>query len=328
MNTESLMPKLCVLLVVVHATLSFAEDAKTPLTAPASPKARQVGLCGGVVMVPVKDNSPRVAAAAAGDFFIDTSYNANVTASQRVVIAQAVSEWQAIIRTRGFNPGNYLISFENGPLAAPRLAVATVSYDASSGNLLSALITISNTVTFFIDGSPGNDAEFPPLSPTGPAGTDLLSVIRHEIGHAIGWTSTKRTTDLIVGQVFDAPRMNIGIALGTGLHSSEGFDPDGLMNPSLSAGERRNITVYPAAALPARAFGYQLPVQFVDPAASGNQYGTAYEPWQGIAAADSFAPPDVPLLLVPTVFNVLPNATFSGRHTYDTIRGTATIRTP
>jgi hypothetical protein len=276
-------------------------------------------------MVPVEETTPSLLVPSSGDFQIAATFNANVTAAQRAVIQQALNEWDAIIQSRGFTPGSYPISFTNGPLAARALGLCDTKFSRSSGNLISAAITISDTETFYVDPTPADDVEFAADPP--PAGFDLLSVMRHEIGHAIGWTATNRTNGLIAGNVFDAPRMNIGITAG-GFHCDPALHPDELMQPGLPESTRRPIRLYPTAALVGRAFQYQIPMQFVDPAAVGTQTGTAWEPWQSFGAAINLAPLDVPLLLAPQFFNVLANQTFSARHSIFSARGEATIRVP
>src|SRR5205814_8266152 len=101
------------------------------------------------------------------------------------------------------------ISFRNGPLGATMLAVTSVSFFLESGNRASASVTIGTGFDWYVDANPATDDEFSqkPL----PEGYDLLSIIRHEVGHAVGWTGTSRVTKLVGNDVFDSSRSNIAV---------------------------------------------------------------------------------------------------------------------
>ena len=275
----------------------------------------------------VKAANQPMLAAPLGNFHIVPEFSANISATQRVVIQQAINEWEALIQTRGFTAPNYPISFTNvPPLAILALADCYNSLDQGTGNLISAAIRINDAVNWYVDPAPWDDMEFatPPL----PEGTDLLSVMRHEIGHAVGWDALSyRVSDLTTGNVFDAPRMNIGVVEG-GSHCNPALHPGELMQPRIGQSTRRPIRLYPTVALVARAHQYQIPMQFVDPTAAGLQFGTAWEPWQSLPTAMSLAPLDVTLLLAPNVFNVSHNQRFSARRSIVSARGGATIQAP
>lgn len=281
--------------------------------------------CGGVVMVAV-DRGP-IIAPASGTFHISATFDSGITAAQRAVIQQAINEWDAIIQSRGVNPGTYPISFRYGPLAAGTLAVTSVSYDSGSGDLIKAAMTISTGYTWYEDANPATDDEF--SQTPRPTGYDLLSVVRHELGHAMGWvTGSSRVTSLVGDNIFDSSRLNISLVPGDTAHANAADHPLELMQPTIGPSTRRPIRLYPTAAYVARAFHYQIPMQFVDPNSSGTQTGTAWEPWHALPFATLASPSGTPLLLAPATLSVARNQMLITPHTLYAARGSAVVNAP
>ena len=271
-----------------------------------------------VILVPV--NAPALAIESIESdepFSINVSFNANVTAPQRAVIQQAINEWTAIIRTRGDTPGNYPITFSNGPLLA-QLALTTTTFNMNNGNLISATIVIDNKVidnkastTWYIDPTPADDVEFrvtpPTLPPTLlPEGSDLLTVVRHELAHALGWSDTKRVTDLLSNNVFDSARFNIGTVATGGRHTDPSIHAGDVMNPSLPDSVRRPLSLYPAATMLARAYSYDITMRFVDSAYTGEETGSANKPWNTLREGADLASFGLLLLTSGTYKEALP----------------------
>lgn len=259
-----------------------------------------------VVLVPVEVPTSKVQIKQSSDpFTIAATYAANVTNAQRVVFDHAVGEWEAIILTRGFTPAAYPIEFSNGPLGGNTLARATVMFDIASGDLVSTDIVFDNdgSTTWFEDPTPGGDSEF---DGTPPAGHDLLSVARHEIGHGVGWASTARVTDLTTGGIFDGSRLNIATVTTGGCHADAAVHVADLMVPTIGVSMRRPISEYPASALVARAFHYDITMGFVDPGYGGAQSGSANQPWDTFAEGLLFTPTGYRLLLVPATYQEAP----------------------
>jgi hypothetical protein len=259
-------------------------------------------LAQDVILVPV--DAPALAdefLQLAGPLNINAAFNANLTPQQRAVFQQAITEWTAIIRTSGVTPGNYPIMFSNGPLTGTNLAVTTTTFNSSNGNLISANIVFDNrpATTWYVDPNPANDVEF---NGTPPAGFDLLSVARHELGHALGWANTNRVTALLSGNVFDLTRLNIGTVSTGGLHANSGIHAFDIMIPSIPASTRRSVSLYPAVALVARAFFYDIAMSFVDSTYTGTETGSANTPWNTVREGADLASFGQ-LLLTPGTYN-------------------------
>jgi hypothetical protein len=256
-------------------------------------------------------------------FSINATFNANVTIQQRAIFQQAINEWTAIIQTRGYTPGNYPITFSNGPLMGTTLAVTTVTFNSSNGNLISATIVFDNrpVTTWYVDPNPANDVEF---NGTPPAGFDLLSVARHELGHALGWSNTNRVTALLSGNVFDPTRFNIGTVSTGGRHTDPSIHPNDVMVPSIPPSIRRPISLYPTATMVARAFFYDITMKFVDSTYSGAETGSANKPWNTVREGVNLAPFGQ-LLLAPGTYNETVPLTLSRAMTIRTARGNGAV---
>jgi hypothetical protein len=246
-------------------------------------------------------------------------FNANITAAQQAVIQQAINEWTGIITTAGVITNPYPITFLNAPIAGNTLAVATTNFQIASGNLNFCTITIDNdgSSVWWVDPTPGNNVEFDAAGACNPGqpclgATDLLTVMRHEIGHSLGWTGAfgaalnPLTSGLIAGTTFDAARLNIAMDPALTSHSSGATFPNGLMNPGIGLAMRRAISLYPAASLPARAINHRVIMRYVDGSNTGAENGSADNPWNTFAEALTNEASTAPLLLIGGTYAEVP----------------------
>ena len=279
-------------------TPSFGQESMEQLV---NVGEQQIRKCGGVILKAVE--RPGIIAQAAPELFtIVPEFDPNVTAAQRNVIQQAINEWDALIDSSGFNPGDYPITFRYGLLSSGALALTTTTFVVNTGNLVSAAVVFNNdgSFTWFEDPTPADDSEF---QATLPPGFDLLSVARHEIGHALGWTSTARVASLMSGDTFDPALLNIATAPGDTSHTAPSIHVDDIMNPSIGAGTRRPISFYPAVAMLSQSFNYWISqLRCLALTSPGNQTGSVYQPWTNVLRAFIFAPKDAVLLIEPGTY--------------------------
>ena len=237
------------------------------------------------------DEEPPVEALLGGGLAITATFNPNITTNQQVVIQQAINEWQAIVVNTGLMANPYPITFLNGPLGGTITAQASTSWSGGSGSLTGSTVTIDNdgTTLFFVDTTPGSDLEFDAAGdcsvPACMNLVDLLSTIRHEIGHALGWTgafgvpTNPLISGLVTGTTFDSSRLSIGLDPGLTSHSDPAVHPNELMSPRRPAGRRRAIKLYPTASLPARGINDLITMEFLDANNTGTENGSADNPW-------------------------------------------------
>lgn len=193
------------------------------------------------------------------------------TAQARQVVEQAIATWMTVIEdfnyTDSDHPGYYTLNINVEDLDGNTLGnTSNVSVD-DSGKPYESLITIDPFHLWNVDVTPWEDSEFtnlrsPFAADNGPAGTDLYSVVLHELGHAMG---IKRDSDLAIHNRVNANHVftfNDGNTVQlTEEHShisntTFNFVHD-LMVPSSPPNTRRNISEVDARIL-GEAYGYDI----------------------------------------------------------------------
>jgi hypothetical protein len=243
------------------------------------------------------------------DLTINATFAANITAAQQAVIQQAINEWHVIIETKGINPTNLPVTFQNAPLGGSTIGLTNFTFSTTTGAVISAVVSFDNdgSTTWFIDPTPGNVSD-----DTIPAGQfDYLSTARHEIGHAVGFFIPTVTPSPAVNPfinatntTFDAGRLNIGITLAGGGHTAAAAHPNDLMNTGINATQRRTISPYPSASFIARAYQCDITMNFVDGANTSTETGSATDPWNTVTEGLALTPVGRSLLLIPGAYTV------------------------
>jgi len=256
-----------------------------------------------------------------GDFQFNVTYEETVPANWRPVIDFAVSEWDQLIRSRGFRDGTYPITVRRVALAGNNVLAYAVTDWENNGNLRGAEIVFNTRFNFFADRTPATSDDLPSDQ------FDLLTLARHELGHAIGWEGTEnpRVAAVVANDVLDAARLNIGLNPNDAAHTSSEIHPGDVMNPYIWSGVRRSIALYPTASGPARAFGNLTAMQYVDAGFSGTPSGSVTAPWRSFTEANSSGSSSLPLLLAPRTFPVSASSIFNSNRLFTAARGGAVM---
>lgn len=245
----------------------------------------------------------------------------------QAVVMQALSEWSAIVLDAGCLTNPLPIHVRMRPLGGNFIGFCN-SYAYGSGCIAFDTLTIDRNTNWFVDPSPANDSEFAGPGP-GPVGYDLLSVVRHEVGHGVGWgTGAQVSPYMLADSVFDQGTLNIATNTATGLHVDDRWLPNELMTPSLSSRTRQPISLYPDASLIARAQGMRIPMHFVDYGGAGLGDGSAANPWTSPLGAAINTPAGWPVLVGSGTQHTLTGTVLETPHVWMSARGGATIVAP
>lgn len=263
----------------------------------------------------------------AGPLSFSVTWDPSVPLAWRTVIQQAMNEWSGLLSDQCITTPLPLF-FRVKELGGSTLGL-TQPFSNGSGCIVRDTIDFDVTTNWFIDPSPADDSEFTdPIVPP-PGGYDLLSVARHEVGHAVGWTVTSRNTGMFSGDIFAPVRLNAWTTQTGGFHVNASWLPSDLMVPSIGLSTRRAINRYPDAAVPARGLdGSVSQMSFVDPTYGGVQTGSPWQPYSTIPNADAFAPAPNRIMLANTTHHTPVNTVMSSVRVWDSVRDGATIVAP
>jgi hypothetical protein len=248
---------------------------------------------------------------------IDATFDASVTDEYRVVIDQAIAEWETAIVEADYIQNPLPVSFKFEPINP--LGVASVSGNGL-GKVLKVNIRFDSDTNWFVDPTPADDSEFGVGGKGGPAGFDLLSVARHEIGHGVGFMGSSIVWNETEDGVFDAGGVHIEMTESKGHCLASAF-PGDLMNPSIGAGTRRWISGYPNLALLASAYGHDVAVNFIDDSATGTQDGSLDHPWDHILDGPSYWP----TVVFPGSYPNSGGSIFNGHRQFEAVHGGTVI---
>jgi len=206
-----------------------------------------------------------VATGSASALNINVNYG-NLDAAQKAVVDRCVADWLAKDNEKqgkvhldfNYAPINAALPAGaearypygqgwngNNPPTMPPLAVTTnFTQDAVTKKPTSATITINSNYTWW------NGINVPAVWPAGAY--DLRSVVKHEIGHAIGFAIvyTKFAVEVVAGPGANrtfTPTGTILTPANAGTHTDHGTHLDDIMNPELLAQTRVLKNVNPEA---------------------------------------------------------------------------------
>ncbi len=223
----------------------------------------------------------------------DNEFGEN-TALARQVIDQVLLDWGGVIESfnyrkvgqSGWSPSSsYTININvkniNEPNVLARCGPKGIDRD---GKPFSGTMNIDDNAAggmWSFDASPGNDYEFPnPVAPFasigGPAGSDLYTVVLHELGHGLGFASG---SNLAINNHIDdyhVFRFNDGTAAffnPDDVHLDDVIHPNDVMNSSIGQKTRRTISDLDAHIL-GEGYGYSINLRYV----YDRTFVTTYDP--------------------------------------------------
>lgn len=263
------------------------------------------------------------------DLVIVPIFNNNITAAQKIVIEQVLGEWNAIIRSRGLITSSVLtIEFRNAGLTDGNVGNARII--VSHPSLIFVRIRFDNdgTTAWYVDPTPNN-----PFDDTIASNQfDFLTIARHEIGHAIGFISSRQEATNFVNSsetVFDQARLNIALNSINRRHSATVLHPSDIMNCCIGPQVRQTITLYPAAAFIARAYECLITMDFADSRTpSSSPDGSATDPWVKLEDWKADSQKQRNLLLIPGTYSVPKRFTIDFPVTISSARGGNAIISP
>lgn len=303
----------------------------------APPTARPEPRCGGGRAYLAPPLAGDWADTGSAPLVIVPIYGSGVTAAQQAVIAHAIDEWEAALTASPKHANPLYVGIDVDDIEEENVLAHCVTYFAFLGGAIKvshASLTIDPEWDWYVDPQPATDDEFLEAPPAGP---DLLSVMRHELGHGLGWAggSWSPVPTLLTGFVFDKGKLHIEMAEGDSGqvddgHCSEDAFSDALMLPSLPPGHRRPIRAYPELALLGRAYVADVDAQFVDAAANPwGASGSANQPWTELGFAMANAPAGMPIIVLPGTY--LESGTLPATSAHDVLgthAGEATVKAP
>lgn len=317
-------------LLAASAALSFSLTAGAQVARP-----HHDNFCS--VIGRLDPNAPATVRTAA-PLVLSVTFNNNLTAAQRAVCQQAVNEWDARMQGAGGLVNPYPLTFKNGPLPRGKLAQADINWD-TGGFLTGSTITIDNdgSSMFFVDLTPGDDSEFDAAGnciASSCSESDLLTVMRHEIGHSLGWVGLFPSRGaapnvfpgpLMSGNIFDPLRLNVAADPLQTSHVDDTVFPGDLMTPGLDAGVRIAISDYPDLSVVARAYINDVNLRFLDSNGSFLQTGSTENPFTTFSVANALAPPGMTFVVIPGTYDELNPAVLDKAHKIILARGGSVV---
>lgn len=252
----------------------------------------EIGHCGGVIIKNIEGPKPTVSES--GSFTITATFDPSVTPAQQVVIQYAINEWNTILTSNGIMPSVWNLPIRFTPLSPGTLGQTPVV--CSGGIPIAASIDFNSSVNFYVDSDPSTTETF--------ANYDLLTVARHEIGHAVGWVNCSTPfTNEIQNQIFSPNKLNIAVE-NDNSHTDNSIHQDDLMNTSLLQGVRKEISLYPVVAAVAQAYKYETDgFRCVQSNAPSGGVGHIFEPLNSFKTTLDQIPADWTILVIPGSFN-------------------------
>jgi len=316
--------------VVVGLLLAFVVGALPASSQDGVPGERHDGDVGHCFAPPPRlVDEPSPFRTTGAPFSFSVTWDASVPLAWRTVIQQAMNEWTALLTDNGCMTNPLPVHFRVRELGGSLLGLCQPWSSATTGCIVRDTVDFDVSTTWFVDPTPADDSEFTdPIVPP-PAGFDLLTVARHEIGHGVGWTVTSRNSGMFSGDVFAPVRLNAWTTQTGGFHVNASWLPQDLMTPSLGQSERRALNRYPDVAVPARGFdGVVYQMSFVDPTYGGTQTGSPWQPYSSIGNAVVFSPSTHHVMLANTIHHLPVNSVLNGARVWDAVRDGATIVAP